>query len=145
RVSSLAEVLVGHDLPRATVADDSDGTPSTVVAQFHCHQRATAGTAADHALLERLGIDVHSVDEGCCGLAGNFGFEAGHAEVSRTCADQSFRPYLVADPTGDVLADGFSCRTQISQLGGADLGGRTPVHLATLLARLLELGPTGAK
>ncbi len=145
RVVSLAEVLVGRDLPPAKGAVVPGGSRSTAVAQFHCHQRATSGTAADHAVLRRLGIDVRSVEEGCCGLAGNFGFEAGHEEVSRTCADQSFRPYLAADPDGVVLADGFSCRTQISQLGGDDLGGRTPVHLATLLARLLELGPTRAE
>ncbi len=145
RVMSLAEVLVDRDLPVSMAAGDTGGAASSAVAQFHCHQRATTGTAADHSVLQRIGIDVHSVDEGCCGLAGNFGFEAGHADVSRACADQSFRPYLVADPAGVVLADGFSCRTQISQLGGADLGSRTPVHLASLLARRLELGPADAE
>ncbi len=138
RVVGLAEVLVDRELPGPS-PDDGEPAPS-VVAQFHCHQRATVGTEPDRALLERLGVEVRSVDEGCCGLAGNFGFEAGHEEVSRACADQSFRPYLVADPVGAVLADGFSCRTQINELGGHDLGSRTPMHLATLLSRLIGAG-----
>ncbi len=138
RVVGLAEVLVDRPLPRPSRAEDaSDAAAASAVVQFHCHQRATVGSDADRALLQRLGLQVQSVDEGCCGLAGNFGFEAGHAEVSRACADQSFRPYLADDPGGVVVADGFSCRTQISQLGGPELGDREPEHLATLLAGLL--------
>jgi Fe-S oxidoreductase len=143
RVVSLAEILRDRDLA-ALIDTEHPGPAVTAVAQFHCHQRATTGNEADLTLLARLGVAVASVDEGCCGLAGNFGFETGHEEVSRACADQSFRPYLDRDPTGTVLADGFSCRTQITQLGGSELAGRTPEHLASLLARRLRDHPHDA-
>jgi Fe-S oxidoreductase len=135
RVHTLAEV-VGDDLPPA--ASGSAAAPGgRVIAQFHCHQRAVLGTVPDEALLGKLGYHVTSVQEGCCGLAGNFGFEAGHFDVSASCAEESFLPYLAADPQAVVLADGFSCRLQMEQLGAEALAGRRPLHLAELLARHL--------
>jgi Fe-S oxidoreductase len=75
---------------------------------------------------------VEHLESGCCGLAGNFGFTAGHGEVSEACAEQVLLPRVRdADRDVVVLADGFSCRTQIHQL---DSGGREAVHLAELLA-----------
>src|SRR5215831_605639 len=69
---------------------------------------------------------------GCCGLAGNFGFQRGHGEVSRACAERAMLPRLRdASPDAVILADGFSCRTQIHEL---DSGGRDAMHLAELLA-----------
>lgn len=94
---------------------------------------------ADREVLGRLGLLAISAEEGCCGLAGNFGFEDGHYEVSRRCAEQSFLPYLSRLPAADVLADGFSCRLQVEQLGAEPLAGRRPMHLATLLRRRLQL------
>ena len=127
RVHTLGEALRGRDLPLERVERQ-------VVAQFHCHQRAALGTDADREVLQRLGAEVTSVDEGCCGLAGNFGMEQGHYDVSVTCAEQSFMPVLAkADADTPVLADGFSCRLQISQLGD-----REPVHLAQLLRQHLS-------
>ena len=81
-------------------------------------------------------LDV--LDAGCCGLAGNFGFEAGHYDVSRACGERVLLP-AVRDAAADtvVLADGFSCRTQIEQAGT----GRTPVHLAEILAAGLRGEP----
>ena len=69
------------------------------------------------------GVDLDVLDAGCCGLAGNFGFEAGHYDVSRACGERVLLP-AVRDAAADtlVLADGFSCRTQIEQAGT----GRTP-------------------
>jgi FAD/FMN-containing dehydrogenase/Fe-S oxidoreductase len=101
------------------------------IAQTHCHQHAIMGYDADQAVLKEAGVDVDVLDSGCCGLAGNFGFEAGHYEVSTACAERVLLP-VVRDVAADsfVLADGFSCRTQIEQ---ADTG-RTPVHLAEILA-----------
>lgn len=136
RIASVAELVSDRRLPGLEAAAPADGR---VIAQFHCHQRATAGTSADRALLSRLGLEVASVDEGCCGLAGNFGFEDGHFDVSRTCAEQSFLPYLTRDAEATVVADGFSCRLQIEELGGEALGSRRPLHLATLLRRSLRL------
>ena len=102
----------------------------TVVAQPHCHQHATVGYHADVALLEAAGAAVTTV-AGCCGLAGNFGMEKGHYEVSVAVAEHGLLPALRAAPADTVfLADGFSCRTQAVQLAG-----RQGVHLAQLLDR----------
>jgi Fe-S oxidoreductase len=98
------------------------------VAQFHCHQRATFGTDADRRVLERAGVETTTVDEGCCGLAGNFGFEAGHFDISVACAEEALLPALRDHPDASVIADGFSCRLQVQQLAG-----RNALHLAELL------------
>jgi FAD/FMN-containing dehydrogenase/Fe-S oxidoreductase len=103
------------------------------LAQVHCHQHAVLGWETDADLLRRAGVEVEHLDSGCCGLAGNFGFEQGHREVSEACAERVLLPRLrTADPATVVLADGFSCRTQIHQL---DSGGHEGIHLAELLAR----------
>jgi Fe-S oxidoreductase len=90
------------------------------------------GWDADAELLRQAGVDVERLDSGCCGLAGNFGFERGHLEVSEACAERVLLPRL-RDAAADtvVLADGFSCRTQIHEL---DSGGHEGTHLAELLA-----------
>lgn len=100
----------------------------TVIAQPHCHHHAVLGWNADKALLERTGATVTTL-AGCCGLAGNFGVEIGHYDVSVKVAEQNLLPALDAAPDALVLADGFSCRTQV-----ADLRERPSVHLAQLLA-----------
>ncbi|MGK5629430.1 FAD-binding and (Fe-S)-binding domain-containing protein [Streptomyces sp. URMC 123] len=89
-----------------------------VVGQTHCHQHAVLGDAAERRLRERAGL-TGELAAGCCGLAGNFGYERGHYEVSVACAEERLLPSLDGAPPGAlVLADGFSCRTQISQLTG---------------------------
>jgi FAD/FMN-containing dehydrogenase/Fe-S oxidoreductase len=103
-----------------------------VLAQPHCHQHAVMGWQADGALLAQAGATVTSVG-GCCGLAGNFGVERGHYEVSVAVAETVLLPAVRAAPHDTViLADGFSCRTQLEQLGGIH-----SVHLAQLLAEHL--------
>ncbi|MBP0459860.1 FAD-binding and (Fe-S)-binding domain-containing protein [Streptomyces montanisoli] len=103
--------------------------------QTHCHQHAITKFDADRELMRRAGIDADVLDEGCCGLAGNFGFEAGHHDVSMRIAEQGVLPAVRdAAPDAFVLADGFSCRTQIEQ-GGA---GRGVLHLAEALALGLD-------
>ena len=99
-----------------------------IVAQPHCHHYSVMGWDADQALLESLGARVTRL-EGCCGLAGNFGMEVGHYNLSVAVASHSLLPSLSAKPDAVYLADGFSCRTQAAQLAG-----RGGVHLATLLA-----------
>ncbi|MCM9080225.1 FAD-binding oxidoreductase [Streptomyces spororaveus] len=100
-----------------------------VVGQTHCHQHAVLGDGPDRRLRERAGL-VGELSGGCCGLAGNFGFEPGHHEVSVACAEEQLLPSLRTAPPGTAIqADGFSCRTQIAQLGGARAR-----HLAELLA-----------
>ncbi|WP_017574394.1 FAD-binding and (Fe-S)-binding domain-containing protein [Nocardiopsis kunsanensis] len=105
------------------------GRSATV--QTHCHQHAVTKYDADRELMRRAGIDAQVLDEGCCGLAGNFGFERGHHDLSMAIAEQGFLP-AVRDtaPEALVLADGFSCRTQIEQAGT----GRRALHLAEALA-----------
>jgi FAD/FMN-containing dehydrogenase/Fe-S oxidoreductase len=99
-----------------------------VVAQPHCHQHAVMGYDADLAVLRAAGAEVEAL-AGCCGLAGNFGMERGHYEVSVAVAEHSLLPALRAAPEGTVLlADGFSCRTQAAQLAGWPA-----LHLAELL------------
>ena len=100
------------------------------IAQVHCHQHAVLGWDADAALLEEADIEVEALESGCCGLAGNFGFTAGHGEVSRAVGEQVLLPRVrERDPGTAVLADGFSCRTQVAEFAGV-----RPQHLAELLA-----------
>ncbi|MFB6553541.1 FAD-binding and (Fe-S)-binding domain-containing protein [Streptomyces sp. NPDC056405] len=104
-----------------------------VTGQTHCHQHAVLGDAADRRLREAAGL-TGELTGGCCGLAGNFGFEDGHYEVSAACAEDQLLPAVREASDGAVvLADGFSCRTQLEQLGR--VRGR---HLAEVLAEALE-------
>lgn len=120
----------------ATVPDEQLNLPDLsgveIVAQPHCHHYSVMGWDADRALLHRLGASVTELS-GCCGLAGNFGYEKGHYDVSVAVASQSLLPALESHPDAVFLADGFSCRTQAAQL--AD---RSGMHLATLLTRSAE-------
>ena len=123
-VRSLAELLSGLEgwSPR-------DLTGVEVVAQPHCHQASVLGWDADLALLTRAGAKVTRLG-GCCGLAGNFGVEQGHYEVSVAIAEHTLLPAVRKAGEGAVvLADGFSCRTQLD-----DLAGVRALHLAELLA-----------
>jgi hypothetical protein len=107
-----------------------------IVVQPHCHQHAVMGFSADSALLKSLGADIVQLS-GCCGLAGNFGMEKGHYEVSTAVAENSLLPALrEAGEDAVFLADGFSCRTQAEQLAG-----KRGVHLAELLASRLPTNP----
>ncbi|HVX43766.1 MAG TPA: FAD-binding and (Fe-S)-binding domain-containing protein [Mycobacteriales bacterium] len=100
--------------------------------QVHCHQHAIMGWDADAELLKAAGVDAERLESGCCGLAGNFGFERGHAAVSEACAEDVLLPRIRSAPEETaVLADGFSCRTQIDELTG---GTRRAVHLAEVIA-----------
>jgi Fe-S oxidoreductase len=106
-----------------------DLTGVDVLVQPHCHQHSVMGFSRDVALLENLGATVKAL-AGCCGLAGNFGMEAGHYDVSVKVAQNALLPALASlRPDTVFLADGLSCRTQAEQLGGVK-----GLHLAQLLA-----------
>ncbi|MEU3055366.1 FAD-binding and (Fe-S)-binding domain-containing protein [Streptomyces fimicarius] len=106
------------------------------VGQTHCHQHAVLGDAAERGLRERLGL-TGELSGGCCGLAGNFGFEKGHWEVSTACAEEQLLPAVrEAEPGTELLADGFSCRTQLDQLAG-----RRARHLAEVIAEAIAEEP----
>ncbi|MGM0348682.1 FAD-binding and (Fe-S)-binding domain-containing protein [Streptomyces sp. Adlamb9] len=131
QVRTFAEQLVHH-------APDDWRPPALArqaLVQTHCHQHAVLKDDADRALMRRAHLDADVLDEGCCGLAGNFGFERGHHEVSMAVAEQGVLPAVRgAAPDSLVLADGFSCRTQIEE-GGT---GRRALHLAEALAFALD-------
>jgi Fe-S oxidoreductase len=122
-VATLAELLTSteHWCP-----PNLSGTVAVV--QPHCHHRAVLGFDADGEILRRAGVMPQIVD-GCCGLAGNFGAERGHYDISVAVAEDNLLPAVRENPRAVVLADGFSCRTQLHQLAA-----RHGLHLAELLA-----------
>ncbi len=130
-VKTLAELL------RATEGwTPPDLSGVTGVAQPHCHHHAVLGWSEDAALLAEAGAAITAVG-GCCGLAGNFGVEKGHYDVSVAVAETSLLPAVrAAGPDATILADGFSCRTQLSQLAGVRAR-----HLAEVLAGHLSSTP----
>ena len=116
-VRSLAEFLAERVASGAWTPPDLTGVE--VVAQPHCHHHAVIGWETDAALLARTGATVKRVG-GCCGLAGNFGVELGHYETSVAIAEHDLLPAVrAAGPEAVVLADGFSCRTQLDDLAGS--------------------------
>jgi FAD/FMN-containing dehydrogenase/Fe-S oxidoreductase len=126
RTFTFAELLSRAPIPFANLDVDA-------ITQVHCHQHAVLGFGADESALAAAGVRNTTLDSGCCGLAGNFGFERGHYDVSKAVAEDRMLPAIrAASPETVVVSDGFSCRTQIAQESG-----RTPVHLAELLRRAL--------
>jgi len=97
----------------------------------HCHHKAVfGGPASEIALLQRAGAVVEPIKAGCCGMAGPFGFEADKFEVSNAIANDGLLPAVEsAGPMTILIADGFSCREQIDQLGH-----KQAMHFAEVLA-----------
>jgi hypothetical protein len=109
------------------------------IVQTHCHHHAVMRFDAERQVFDAMGLDYEVLASGCCGMAGSFGFEKDKYDVSQACGERVLLPRVrEADPGTLVLADGFSCRTQIAQNGD-----RRAVHLADALAMALEHGPTG--
>jgi Fe-S oxidoreductase len=109
------------------------------VVHGHCHQEAVMGMSAEERLYERMGLDFEILDSGCCGLAGSFGFEQGHHEISVEIGEQRLMPAVrEAGETTLIVADGFSCKTQIEQLSE-----RRALHTAQLLEMAIDNGPEG--
>jgi FAD/FMN-containing dehydrogenase/Fe-S oxidoreductase len=108
-----------------------EGSP--VLLHGHCHQKALVGTGpTEKALSLASGADVEVVDSGCCGMAGLFGYERDHYEVSMTMGERRLFPAVRGNEDRVVVAPGTSCREQIS-----DGTGRHALHPAEYLARLL--------
>jgi Fe-S oxidoreductase len=104
--------------------------PPSVTVQTHCHEYSTFGAAVQRRALTALGVDRVLEATGCCGVAGNFGFEPEHYALSVQVAEQALVPALARTPEDvPVLADGFSCAQQIKHLAP----GRTSTHLAVLI------------
>lgn len=104
----------------------------TAIVHGHCHQKALVGMKPTTELLSRVeGLDFTVLDSGCCGMAGSFGYEAGHYEVSRAIGERVLLPAVrAAAPETLVIASGFSCRGQIEEF----VPGARPLHLAEVLA-----------
>jgi Fe-S oxidoreductase len=111
--------------------------PRQFLLHGHCHQKALVGTAAALELLRLIpGAEAREVDSGCCGMAGSFGYEAEHYEISQKIGERALFPAVRALPAAAmVVAMGTSCRHQI-----ADGTGRRARHLAEVLAEALGEG-----
>ncbi|WP_051478856.1 FAD-binding and (Fe-S)-binding domain-containing protein [Arthrobacter sp. H5] len=104
--------------------------PNEVTVQTHCHEYSTFGAGVQRGALAAVGVGSVNEATGCCGVAGNFGFEAAHYDVSMAVAEQALAPALSKTPRETpVLTDGFSCQMQVKQLDPA----RPSLHLAELL------------
>jgi Fe-S oxidoreductase len=130
RLSTLAVSLSQHLATRLDALPARPGRGRALV-HPHCHGRAVGTGDADRLVLERLGYDVDVLDAGCCGLAGSFGYDARHEDVSRRIGEEQWLPRLREQAVGATLVvDGFSCALQLEQLDG-----RTATTLAEIVAR----------
>jgi Fe-S oxidoreductase len=107
----------------------------------HCHHRATGDFVVESSLLGDMGLETQYVQAGCCGLAGSWGFEAGHHDVSIAAGEQGLLPAVrELDEDSLVIANGFSCKTQIEQ---GDTG-RRALHVGQVMKMALDHGADGA-
>jgi Fe-S oxidoreductase len=124
----LRERARGLDLPFAAHA-------RRALLHGHCHQKALVGTAPTVAALTWAGFEVTEVDSGCCGMAGSFGFEKEHYDISLRLGNRRLAPaVMAASPDTEVVAPGISCRQQIQHLTG-----RRAKHPAEVLRAALAL------
>jgi Fe-S oxidoreductase len=103
--------------------------PEAAVLQTHCHEHAIFGSDSHKRVLAAWGVRTVTTSPSCCGVAGNFGFETEHFEMSMKVAEHSIAPALASAPHAFVLTDGFSCSLQVNQIDPA----RGGVHLASLM------------
>jgi Fe-S oxidoreductase len=128
----LEQHAAGWDIPRLE---------SKAIVHGHCHQRAVIGMSAEQKVYERMALDWELLDSGCCGLAGSWGFEDGHYDLSVAIGERRLMPAVRdAGASTLIVADGFSCKTQIEQLTG-----RRAFHTAELLAWAIEKGRGGTE
>ncbi len=105
----------------------------------HCHQKALIGLDAEKKLFHEMGLSAEILDDGCCGMAGSFGFEEHKYDVSMKVYEHVLGPHMRRTPKSAlVVADGFSCKTQIEQASD-----RHPLHLAQVLQMAKKEGPSG--
>ena len=124
----LVEELLVEAIDDGALSSATTG-PRRILFHGHCHQKALAGTAATVALLQRIpGAEVEELDAGCCGMAGSFGFEAEHYELSMRIGGMRLFPAVRQEPAATLIAaTGVSCRQQIAH--GTGRPARHPVQL----------------
>jgi Fe-S oxidoreductase len=104
------------------------------IVQAHCHHKAVMRFDAEEAMLRSMGLDLVHPDSGCCGMAGAFGFDAKHYDLSMKVGERVLLPLVrEADPETLIIANGFSCREQIEQGTG-----RKTLHFAEVVKMALE-------
>jgi FAD/FMN-containing dehydrogenase/Fe-S oxidoreductase len=136
-VASVAKLVDSFVADRSSMPDlPLKAASEKVLLHGHCQQKALVGTAGTVAALRRIeGLEVKELDSGCCGMAGSFGYELGHYEVSSALAERVLLPAARAEPTSRLVAPGFSCRSQVHGLAGIDA-----LHPIEVIADRLILG-----
>lgn len=120
----LSEFLLMHDVEIPKLSKKA-------IVHMHCHHRAVMGIQSEERILQKMGLDFQILDSGCCGMAGSFGFEEDHFQLSRDIGELVLLPPIRDTAPDDlIITNGFSCREQISQLTD-----RQPVHLADVLVQ----------
>lgn len=117
--------------------DAGDIKPANISAltQVHCHEKSLGDPQHSAMLLDALGVSQSDIETGCCGLAGNWGFEKGHAEMSMALGERELFPKVRKAEQNNhaVIADGFSCRTHIDQGTGV-----APQHIAEIVRAVMK-------
>ncbi len=136
---SLQTLTLGEFLTEHADAWSAPILRRRAIVHGHCHHEAAMGLDGERKLLERLGLDFEVLDSGCCGMAGSFGFERGHHDISVKIGERRLLP-AVREAGDDtlVIADGFSCKTQIEELTD-----RRALHTAQVIKMAIEHGPEG--
>jgi FAD/FMN-containing dehydrogenase/Fe-S oxidoreductase len=127
--SFLLEEFLVRERDAGRLSFNSRGNGRKALLHGHCHQRALVGTVPTLSVLSAAGFAVSEVDSGCCGMAGSFGFEKEHYDLSITIGNRRLAPAVkAAAPDVEIVAPGISCRQQIEHLTG-----RKAKHPAELL------------
>ena len=134
----LQNLFPGRSVPMLTLSEfiqhagDSFKVPRMqrkAIIQGHCHHKAIMKFEPEEAVLQKIGLEFDHLDSGCCGMAGAFGFERKHYEISMRIGERVLLPRVrEASEETLIVADGFSCREQIEQATG-----RKALHLAEVL------------
>jgi Fe-S oxidoreductase len=121
----MIDVFLAREIEEGRLACDFISPVEKIILHGHCHQKSLYGTRAMLSVLQKVpGLEVQEVDAGCCGMAGSFGYEKEHYELSLQIGEERLFPAVRATSQETaVVACGFSCRHQI-----ADGTGRTPLH-----------------
>jgi Fe-S oxidoreductase len=129
-VTELADAWLARQVRDSGLSLDFPAAPGKAIFHGHCHQKALVGVKGSADALRLVpGLDLTVLDAGCCGMAGAFGYEADHYDVSVKIANLELVPAVTANPDAVVVATGTSCRHQIH-----DLTGRTALHPLEVLA-----------